>query len=330
MMHLSYAQNMEDYHLELLFPGHRRGAYVDVGAGHPVADNVSFHFYLMGWRGLVVEPQGALASLYAHVRPRDCAVSCLAGKADGEIDFYVVDRLHGFSSSVRENAQSARQFGANYQTLRKRVRPLRELIEEAGLDAIDFMKIDVEGAEADVLAGMDFARHRPRVVLIEALAPGSLAPAWADWEPGLLAADYRFAFFDRLNRFYVAREASELQARFPAEPAPWDGVKHLWDCGRAPLRPDHPDHALAQLLLHGFLAELPGLGSELCGRLLARGLAATGQGALTPEAAAALLRNELSAASFAGADLEALLNSDAFRAALGRIASTYDGGHVME
>ncbi len=329
-MHLSYAQNMEDYHLELIFPGQRRGAYVDVGAGHPVADNVSFHFYLMGWRGLVVEPQTALAAIYAHVRPRDCAVSCLAGKGEGEIDFYVVDRLHGFSSSVRENAQNARQFGASYQTLRKGVRPLRALIEEAGLDSIDFLKIDVEGAEAEVLAGMDFQRHRPRVVLIEALAPGSLAPAWADWEPGLLAAGYQFAFFDRLNRFYVAQEAHELLARFPAEPAAWDAAKHLWDYGRAPLRPDHPDHALAQLLLHGFLAELPGLGPELCGRLLARGLAATGQGALTVEAAAALLRNEPTETTFAGTDLEALINGDAFRAALGRIASTYDGGHLME
>ena len=73
MMHLSYAQNMEDYHLELIFAGEDDGTYVDVGAGHPVADNVSFHFYLKGWRGLVVEPQEALARLYAHVRPRDHA-----------------------------------------------------------------------------------------------------------------------------------------------------------------------------------------------------------------------------------------------------------------
>ncbi len=327
MMHLSYAQNMEDYHLDGIFAGQDAGTYVDVGGGHPVADNVTFHFYLKGWRGLVVEPQAELAKLYPHVRPRDYAVSCLAGKAEGEVDFHVVDRLHGFSSMVREHAAGASQFGAAYHTIRRTMRPLRALIEEADLGAIDFLKIDVEGAEAEVLAGMDFARHRPRVLVIEAMQPGSLAAVWGAWEPMLLEARYQFAFFDRLNRFYVAEEATDLLARFPTEPARWDGVQHLWDCGRAPLRSDHPDHRLAQVLLHGFLAELPALPPALLKVLLERGLAATGA---TPDGAALFGGAERQRALFAAADFEALLRTDEFRAALGRIASSYDGGHLME
>ena len=71
---------------------------------------------------------------------------------------------------------------------------------------IDFLKVDVEGAEADVLAGGDFKRFRPKVIVVEAVAPGSGEPAWQDWEPMLLAQGYRFALFDTLNRFYVAEE----------------------------------------------------------------------------------------------------------------------------
>jgi FkbM family methyltransferase len=328
MMHLSYAQNMEDYHLDLIFAGQDRGCYVDVGAGHPVADNVSFHFYLKGWRGLVVEPQAALAELYAHVRPRDAAVTCLAGSAEGEVDFYLVDKLHGFSSTVREHAVGAAQFGASYQTMRKRVRPLHALIDAAGLAAIDFLKIDVEGAEAEVLAGMDFARHRPRLLLIEAVQPGSMAAAWGEWEPALVAQGYRFVFFDRLNRFYVADEAKDLLSRFPAEPAAWDGVQHLWDHGRAPLRPDHPDHELAQVLLNGFLAELPRLTPALLETLLARGFAATARGDFNGRALAELVARRDFAASPRDGEVAALLASDQFRAALGRIASRYDGGHL--
>ena len=329
MMHLSYAQNMEDYHLDLVFAGQDVGSYVDVGGGHPVADNVSFHFYLKGWQGLVVEPQAALARLYPHVRPRDHAVSCLAGRAEDEIDFYVVDRLHGFSSSVREHAAAASQFGASFHTIRKIVRPLSILIDEAKLAAIDFLKIDVEGAEAEVLAGLDLRRHRPRVLLIEAMQPGSLAAAWAGWEPMLIAQGYRFAFFDRLNRFYVAEEAKGLLERFPAEPARWDGVLHLWDCGRAPLRSDHPDHRLAQVLLHGFLAELPCLPMALIETLLERGLAATATEGSSAGAVAPLFGGAEPAQPSA-AELAALLRTDAFRAALGRIASTYDGGQLMD
>jgi FkbM family methyltransferase len=338
-MQLSYAQNLEDYHLDLVFAGQPAGTYVDVGGGHPVADNVSFWFYLKGWRGLVVEPQQGLADIYAGVRPRDHVVCCLAGREEGEAEFHVVDTLHGFSSMLRAHAEGAGQFGAGFKTTRKPVRRLGALIAEAGLEAIDFLKIDVEGAEADVLAGMDFARWRPRLVLVEAVAPGSMAQAWSAWEPELLGRGYRFAFFDRLNRFYVAAEAAELSARCPAEPAPWDRVKHLWDCGRAPERADHPDHGLAQVLQHGLFAELPALDPALLARLIARGMdgvrphgggRATGTGGDMGSDPTLLGTAEFPRAAEPAADLAALLQTDQLRAALGRIACMYDGGHLME
>ena len=330
-MQLSYAQNLEDYHLDLMFAGQAEGTYVDVGGGHPVADNVSFWFYLKGWRGLIVEPQQALADIYTHVRPRDHTVSCLAGRTDGEAEFHVVDKLHGFSSTVQAHAEGAAQFGAGFKTMRKPVRPLSALIDEAGLATVDFLKIDVEGAEADVLAGIDFNRHRPRVMLLEAVAPGSMEDASAGWEQDLLAKGYRLAFFDRLNKFYVAEEASDLAARLPAEPAPWDKVGHLWDCGRAPERPDHPDHELARTLLAGLFATLPSLDPALVRDLIERGLEAKASGAYSPEVAAALAGSaEFPQAPPPCADLTALLASDRLRAAVGRIACMYDGGHLLE
>jgi FkbM family methyltransferase len=331
-MQLSYAQNLEDYHLDLVFADQEDGAYVDVGGGHPVADNVSFWFYLKGWRGLIVEPQQALAGLYPHVRPRDHAVSCLAGRAEGEAEFHLVSKLHGFSTTVREHAAGTGRFGVDYTTERRPVRTLAALCAEAGLTRIDFLKIDVEGAEAEVIAGMDFGRWRPRVVLVEAVAPGSMEASFGAWEPALLAAGYGFAFFDGLNRFYVASEEAALAERFPKEPAPWDGVRHLWDCGRAPERPDHPDHALAEVLQAGFFATLPSLDHGLLERLVQRGLAATGAAtAFTPALARMLTGTaEFPRATAPVADLAALVAGDQLRAALGRIASTYDGGHIME
>ncbi len=135
-MELSYSQNLEDYHLSLAFAGQATGTYVDVGAGHPIADNVSFWFYERGWRGVVVEPQPRLAALYPRLRPRDVAVAGLVGLACGEADFHVVDRLHGLSTSVERAAQAARAFGVDYHTVRSPMTTLAGLCARHDLDTV--------------------------------------------------------------------------------------------------------------------------------------------------------------------------------------------------
>ena len=115
-MDLSYSQNLEDYHLSLAFAGQATGTYIDVGAGHPIADNVSFWFYERGWQGIVVEPQAELVALYGRLRPRDIAFRGLVGRESGETDFHMVDRLHGLSTTREDVAQKARTFDVDYQT----------------------------------------------------------------------------------------------------------------------------------------------------------------------------------------------------------------------
>jgi FkbM family methyltransferase len=309
-MELSYTQNLEDYHLSLAFSGQATGRYIDIGAGHPVADNVSFWFYERGWAGIVVEPQPELAALYPRLRPRDITVRTLVGRETGESDFYLVERLHGFSTTIEQHAQKAKAFGAGYRTLRLPVVTLASLCETHGLDDIDFLKIDVEGAEADVLFGGDWKRFRPKVIVAEALTPGTGEPAWQDWEPLLLAQGYRFALFDTLNRFYVAQERPEIMARLPSERAPWDAVRHMYEIGCAPDNPRHPDHALARELALGFWAMLPHLDAALIAALLARARRID-----HPREREALM---------------ATVETETFRASLGRIACGYDGGQVVQ
>jgi FkbM family methyltransferase len=309
-MELSYTQNLEDYHLSLAFAGQQSGFYIDVGSGHPVADNVSFWFYERGWRGIVVEPQPQLSALYERLRPRDLVVQGLVGRSSGEMDFHVVERLHGLSTTVEQHAKGARAFGANYRTVRLPVMTLAELCERHEVRAIDFLKVDVEGAESDVLAGGDWRRYRPKVIIVEAIAPGTNEPAWQEWEPFLLAQGYRFALFDTLNRLYVAEEHPDILARIPMERAPWDSVRHMYEIGRAPENPLHPDHGLAQELARGFWASLPYLEREVIASILTRA-------------------RELSGGHNAEA-ASAIVGTEAFRLSLGRIACGYDGGQIVD
>ena len=305
-MPLSYTQNMEDYHLAMAFEGQPAGFYVDVGGGHPVADNVSLWFYERGWRGLVVEPQPELARLYPRVRPRDLVHRGLVGREDGMIDFFHFNRLHGFSTTVRGHADNAKNFGVDYETVTLPVVTLATLLEKHRISEIDFLKIDVEGAEADVLQGNDWTRFRPKIVLAEAVTPGKGEPAWREWEPLLLENGYRFRLFDTLNRFYVAEEHPELFERLPSERAPWDAVTHMYEIGRAPELAVHPDHRLAQRLARGFWSSLPHLDEAQIADMLQRGR--TGNSVENDE----------------------FPEGEQLRIALGRIACGYDGGQIIE
>ncbi len=341
-MQLSYAQNMEDMHLARIFAGQTEVFYIDVGGGHPVADNVSFAAYLAGGCGLVIEPQAELYRLYNTLRPRDIVRDVLVGRTSGDVSFHVVDKLHGFSTTVEAHAVGAAGFGASYTTVTKPMMTLAALCELHAPARIDWLKIDVEGAEADVLAGNDWLRFRPRVVLIEAISPGTMEPSHGEWEPLLLAANYTFAFFDGLNRWYVAVEASDLIQRFPPAYLDWGSVRHLYDHGPARENAEHPDHTLASALMGLDPASLPLVDPAIIFGFLTKNLTADDlQG---PAASETLERfahlwlgtepHRFDPESHVGRPLELALQelatTDAFRAALGRIAAAYDGGFIID
>ncbi|MGH2810685.1 MAG: FkbM family methyltransferase, partial [Actinomycetota bacterium] len=98
------------------------------------------------------------------------------------------------------------------RTVRVPVTTLDALVARHGLPT--FIKIDVEGFEAEVIRGGDFRRWRPRVVLVEATKPNTTIPSHEEWEKVLLDAGYVFAYFDGLNRFYLRPEDQELQKHF--------------------------------------------------------------------------------------------------------------------
>jgi FkbM family methyltransferase len=306
---LSYAQNLEDYHLSLAFPDRPTGTYIDIGGGHPVAGSVSFWFYERGWQGIVVEPQERLASIHRRVRPRDTVVGSLIGRQTGTADLFIVDTFHALTTTVEAYAANAKRLGVDVQPVKVPTMTLAELCASHGLETIDFLKIDVEGAESDVVAGGDWQRHRPKVVVIEAIKPISNEPAWDAWEGMLLAQGYKFALFDTLNRFYVADEHPDILARLPSERAPWDSVQHMYEIWRAGDNAAHPDHQLARALVHGFLARLPHLTPELLATCLDR------ESTLSP--------NDLQS-------LQQMLADEALRMRLGRIACGYDGGQLIE
>lgn len=333
---ISYAQHCEDLRLAACFGPRPDGFYIDVGANNPIYDNVSFAFYQRGWRGIVVEPHPEMAALCRAVRPRDTHCEALAGAGAGQGEFYLVSEFHGFSTALAKHAQAAEsEFGKAHAAIARPVVTLAELCERHAPAEIDFLSVDVEGYEAQVLRGADFKRFRPKVVLVEALAPYTLAPAWEEWEPLLLESGYRYAAFDGLNRYYVAAEAAELMAPLQGFAAPAD-LLLFGNFGRPLDDAAHPDADLARRLARQAMTRLPLLDSALLLELLTAGLAVADlDRAATEDDAAAAWQSvfgrqpgaaEIGAVYRTGASLRdvyaRIVDADAFRAACGRISAS--------
>ncbi len=354
---LSYAQRFEDFHLWRCFDGQRQGFYVDIGGGHPVYDNVSFAFYLTGWRGIVAEPNPALAALSRAVRQRDHLHEGLCGAHAGEATLYLQREFHGLSTTIAEHAETAaKEVGRPAEAVTLPMTTLAALCEAHAPASFEFLKVDVEGAEADVLRGADFARFRPKVIVVEAIKPISLAPAWDGWEPLLGQHGYAHVWDDELNRYYVAEEARALAARLTAGPKWYADGPQIGNYKPAAADATHPDHRLA-LLLAGAdvgtldvpkldlvkldlvkldMSKLPLTGREALFDMLTAGM--TGLDRRAGEADHAAIMDRLFGASPAAQQIAApqpisgesigeiyrrMIDSDAFRTACGRIAASY-------
>jgi FkbM family methyltransferase len=205
---ISYAQNHEDVLLARLFRGQAEGLYVDVGANHPVYSSVTRYFYGLGWRGVNVEPIASLHALHVAERPGDVSLNVGLSNSPGKLEFWEgKENATGLSTFSEVEVEKHRRAGFDFVRRAVPVTTLAQVCERhVGTRTIDFLSIDVEGHELEVLQGGDFRRFRPRVVVIEATRPNTQIPTHRDWEDQLLGAGYSYGTFDGVNRYYVRAE----------------------------------------------------------------------------------------------------------------------------
>jgi FkbM family methyltransferase len=215
MSMVSYAQNHEDVLLDRAFPRGRPGFYIDVGANEPVVDSVTKHFYDLGWHGINVEPGQAPFAKLVVERPRDINLNVAVSDHAGEVTLYELPpRASVGSTVVPQNAARQAEVGNPATQRSVPAVTLAEICADHVPGPIDFLSVDVEGHEREVLLGGDWTTYRPRVVLIEATEPTTNIPSHEAWEPILIEAGYGFAGFDGINRYYVRKEDADLMPAF--------------------------------------------------------------------------------------------------------------------
>ena len=216
---ISFAQNQEDVVLSRLLGVVKDGTYIDVGAGHPRIHNVTYALYLAGWRGINVEPMAEEAELLRSERPEDVTFQVAAGATPGLVRLYVApSENRGATTSDLTIADRYRTLGQVFNEVEVSVLPLDDIILTQDIHEVHVLKIDVEGAEEEVLQGFNFSRVKPWVLVIESTIPNSTEDASFRWEQNVLDKGYTMTLFDGLNKFFVRNDLGQI-ARMLSTPA---------------------------------------------------------------------------------------------------------------
>ncbi len=173
----SFSQTGEDRILHFLFQsiGIKNPTYLDIGANHPVNGNNSYFFYQRGSKGVCVEPDPALAAQINQVRERDICLNVGIGFTEiAAADFYIFPKPYTGWNTFSKNEAEYRK--ANWHPYEKIIKmPLQninDILEQNFKSTPDFISIDVEGLDFDILKSLDFDKHQPKVLLVETLHYG--------------------------------------------------------------------------------------------------------------------------------------------------------------
>lgn len=213
LMMISFAQNAEDVLLNRIFGNRTEGFYIDVGAHDPIEQSVTKHFSLKGWRGINIEPERG-TDLFGRLcadRPNDINLNLGASDHEGVLTFYQTVSASSWSTFSPAQIEEMTRWGFKHVTHQIPVTTLAKICEAHVPDGlqIDFLKVDAESHEREVLLGNDWSRWRPLIVLVEDNGTHL-------WEPVILQANYLFAAFDGINRYYVRGENGDLLPAFKA------------------------------------------------------------------------------------------------------------------
>ena len=167
----SFSQEGEDLIVERFFEHKKAGFYVDIGAHHPMRFSNTYRLYRRGWTGLNVDANPGSMLIFGRMRPRDINVEAAVSAVRRDLTFYVFNEpaLNTFDKQL-----ALQRVGGIYSIVKEvsiPTRPLWELLDQYVPPniTIDFLTVDVEGLDFEVLRSNDWNRYTPEYVLVECL-----------------------------------------------------------------------------------------------------------------------------------------------------------------
>lgn len=167
----SYAQCGEDLIVNYIFNALKvaRPTYIDIGAHHPFFLSNSYLFYRQGCKGVCIEPDPYLFDRINRARRRDTNLNVGLAAKPGRL------KLHVFSSRTLNtfSEEEAKKYMAQgHQVIGEHeidVLTFEDVVSRYFDRTPDFISLDVEGMDLEILQSIDFSKHQPTVFCIETI-----------------------------------------------------------------------------------------------------------------------------------------------------------------
>lgn len=164
----SFSQNGEDILIDSLLGNKKSGFYIDVGAYSPSRLSNTKRFYLRGWKGINIEPDPNKIKKFYNLRPRDINLNLGIANKSGKLKYFKFEpeTLSTFSTSAAKDYKS--QGFKLVGTSKIQVLKLAGVLEShSGGKDIDFMSVDVEGYDYEVLKSNNWKKFKPKLICVE-------------------------------------------------------------------------------------------------------------------------------------------------------------------
>ena len=150
-----------------IFKNKKKGIYIDVGCHHPLINNNTYLLYKNGWRGINVDLDFSSIDMFNYFRPDDCNKLKAVSNIKGFTKFYFFHNRAPKNTISKKSSKGAKLIKRiETDTLDNIIKKSKFLIKK-----IDFLSIDVEGNELNVLKGLNFKKYKPKVVVLEFIDP---------------------------------------------------------------------------------------------------------------------------------------------------------------
>ena len=163
----SYAMDNEDTVVLNYFKNKKNGFYVDVGCYHPIHRNNTHLLHKQDWSGVNIDTSEFSIDLFNHMRPKDLNYNCAISNRNEIIKLFYQKELSQLSTTEIDQAKTV--FQGNIKEKKIQAFTLDEILNKGKFknNKIDFLDIDVEGADLKVLKGLSFDKFKPELICVE-------------------------------------------------------------------------------------------------------------------------------------------------------------------